>query len=164
MLSKNVFILFILIKLSLTLVPIWEINGNAVSFFPSGTPNFNEITAYNEGYYKLTNYYTKNSDGTISVEHKLKITKDSNTNENTVSFKSMKAFVWVPTYGEILCPEGKFYPLDSDGNQITMPISNADSNWHLKCVGHGTGVFLAFYLNKDCDSLYGYLAEKDGGI
>ena len=75
-----------------------------------------------------------------------------------------QAFDFIARYGQIICPVGKFYPLDSDGNQINIQITNPDLDWHLKCVGHGTGVFLSYYLNKDSHSVYGYLDEKDGGI
>ena len=160
MLNKNVFALLTLINLSISLVPIWKLEQNAVSFFSSGNPNYKEDIVYNYDNYKLTNCYTKNNDGTISVEHKLKVpSKD----EKSVAFGNMEVFNFINDFGQIICPKGKFYPLNSNGDQIYIPISNPDLNWHLKCVGHGTGVFLAFFLNKDSHALYGYRSYNNGG-
>ena len=157
---KNVFTLLILINLSISLVPIWKLDRNAVSFFQSDSPTYKADVVYDYEGYKLTNYYTKNNDGTISVEHKL-IVPDSS--EKSVEFAGMQVFTLIKDYGRIICPKGKFYPLDSIGNQISISISNPQLDWHLKCVGHGTGVFLAFFLNKDSHALYGYRTYNNGG-
>ena len=159
----NVIILLALINFCNPLIPTWKLDENGIPFFPSNSQNYKEIVACNDGNYKLTNIYTKNNDGTISVQHKLDITKNSYTNSKNVDFGNMKVFRYVQTYGEIICPEGKYLPLDSDGNQIPISITSPNLDYHLKCVGHGTGVFLAFFLNKDSHSLYGYLSVKDGG-
>ena len=160
---ENVFIILALINLCFSLVPTWKFDQNGVSFFPSDSNN-RDIEAYNYEIYKLTNKYTKNADGTITVQHKLDITKNSNTNSKSVDFENIQVFKYIARYGEIICPEGKYFPHNSDGNQISISISGGDLDYHLKCVGHGTGVFLAFFLNKDSHALYGYLDEKDGGI
>ena len=160
---KNAFFLLSLMNLCLPLVPIWKFNESIVPFFSSDSPNYREIETYNNGTYRLVNMYTKNGDGTISVQHKLYITKNGNTNTKDVEFGNMEAFDSIARYGQIICPVGKFYPLDSDGNQIDIQITNRDLDWHLKCVGHGSGVFLSYYLNKDSHSLYGY-RNVDGGI
>ena len=158
MLSKNVFALLLLINLSISLVPIWKFDQNAVSFFPSNNPTYNADEVYNKDGYKLTNYYNKNNDGTISVQHKLIV---PNSGEKSVDFAGMEVFIDITDFGKIICPKGKFYPHDSNGNQISISITNPDLNWHLKCVGHGTGVFLAFFLNKDSHALYGYRSYKN---
>ena len=168
MLHTNEFVLFTLINLSFSLVPIWKFDQNAVSFFSSDSPNYKEIIAFNQNSYMLKNIYTKNADGTISVTHKLNITRDGRNINKDVEFGNMQEFEYIRDYGQIICPQGKFMPLDADGNQISsISISNPHLDWHLKCVGHGTGVFLAFFLNKDYDALHGYLADKgkvwDGG-
>ena len=162
MLFTKVFFLITLISLSFSLVPIWKFDQNAVSFFSSDSPNYKEDTVFAYNGYVLKNIYKKNG-GTITVEHKLTIYKDT-TIEKDVDFSNMQLFEMIRDYGQIICPQGKFMPLDAYGNEITLPISNSQLDWHLKCVGHGTGVFLAFFLNKDSDSLYGYLADKDGKI
>ena len=95
------------------------------------------------------------------------ITKDNKNIQKDVNFGSMQLFESIRDYGQIICPQGKFMPLDANGDEISIPISNSHLDWRLKCVGHGTGVFLAFFLNKDYDSYYGYLTNKgkkwDGG-
>jgi len=160
---KNIFVLLTLINLSFPLVPIWNFDQNADSFFSSDSPNYKEIESFNYHGYILKNIYEKKNDGSITVTHKLNITKDGNTFEKNVDFGNMQLFEEIRDYGQIICPQGKFFPLDSKGNQISIPIENSNLDWHLKCVGHGTGVFLAFFLNKDRDSLYGYLADKKEG-
>ena len=163
MLSKNVIILLALINFCVPLLPNWSLTENGISFFPSDSPSYKEIETYNYHNYTLTNKYIKNNDGTITVQHKLDITKNTNTNSNNVNFGNMNVFEMVPKYGEIICPEGKYLPHNSDGSQISISISGDDLDYHLKCVGHNTGVFLAFFLNKDSHALYGYLDEMDGG-
>ena len=159
------FVLITLISLGFSLVPIWKFDQNAVSFFSSESPNYREDTAFAYNDYVLKNIYKKN-DGAITVEHKLTIYKEK-TIEKNLGFSNMHLFEMVKDYNQIICPEGKFMPLDADGNQISIPISNSHLDWRLKCVGHGTGVFLTFFLNKDYDSCYGYLCDKnkvwDGG-
>ena len=167
MFYTNVFFLLTLISLGFSLVPTWKFDQNAVSFFSSDSPNYKEIIAFNENDYMLKNIYTKNTDGTITVTHKLIITRDGRNINKDVEFGNMKEFEYINDYRQIICPQGKFFPLDADGNQIPITISNSHLDWHLKCVGHGTGVFLAFFLNKDYDALHGYLSDKgkkwDGG-
>ena len=153
---KNILVLLTLIKLCFQLVPVWNLDQNSVSFFSSESPNYREIEVYNYHDYKLKNMYTKNADGTITVTHKLTIYG----NEKMVDFGNMQVFEYVTDYGQIICPSGKFHPLDSGGNQITLPIENPQLDWHLKCVGHGTGCFLAYYLNKDHESLYEYIPNQ----
>ena len=160
---KNAFFLLSLMNFCFPLVPIWKFNENIVPFFSSDSPNYREIETYNNGMYRLVNMYTKNGDGTISVQHKLFITKNGNADEKDVEFGNMEVFDSIARYGQIICPVGKFFPLDSDGNRIDIPITNPDLDWHLKCVGHGSGIFLSYYLNKDSHSLYGY-RNVDGGI
>ena len=121
----NVFLLFSLISLDLTLVPIWKFDVNAVSFFSSGSPNHKEIEVLNSNGYILKNIYTKNNDGTITVSHKLSITKDSNTNTNDVNFSNMQLFDNVRNYGKVICPQGRFLPLDSNGEPIIFDIQNS---------------------------------------
>ena len=156
---KKIFVLLTLINLSFPLVPIWNVETNALSFFLTDNPNYREIEVYNHSNYKLKNMYTK-SGGTIYKTHKLTI----NSNEIDVDFENMQLFEYIPSYSKIICPEGKFRPLNSNGEQIQFDITGGDLDYHLKCVGHGTGVFLAFFLNKDKYCLYGYLDQKDGGI
>ena len=159
---KNIFVLLTLIKLCIQLVPVWNFNQNSVSFFSPESPNYREIEVYNYHDYKLKNMYTKNADGTITVTHKLTIYG----NEKMVDFGNMQVFEYVTDYGQIICPSGKFHPLDSGGNQITLSLQNPNLDWNLKCVGHATGCFLAYYLNKDHQSLYEYPCENrkwDGG-
>ena len=167
MFYTNVFVILTLINLSISLVPTWKFDQNAVSFFSSDSTNYKEIIAFNENGYMLKNMYTKNADGTITVTHKLNITRDGRNIQKDVGFGNMHEFEYINDFGQIICPEGKFMPLNADGNEISIPISNYDYDWRLKCVGHGTGVFLAFFLNKDYDSCYGYLSNKgkiwDGG-
>ena len=160
---KNVFFVLSLINFCLSLAPIWKFDENTVPFFSSDSPNHREIETFKDDIYRLVNIYNKNGDGTISVQHKLYITKNGNTVTKDVQFGNMEVFYFIASYGQIICPVGKFYPLDSDGNQINIDISNPDLDWHLKCVGHGTGVFLSYYLNKDSHSLYGY-RDVNGGI
>jgi len=145
MLYTNEFVLFTLINLCFSLVPIWKFEQNAVSFFSSDSPNYKEIIAFNQNYYMLKNIYTKNADGTITVTHKLIITRDGRNVNKDVEFGNMQEFEYIRDYGQIICPQGKFMPLDANGDQILISISNSHYDWHLKCVGHGTGVFLAFF-------------------
>ena len=161
----NMFVLITLISLGFSLVPTWKLDQNAVSFFSSDSPNYKEDTSFAYNGYVLKNIYKKN-DGAITVEHKLTIYKET-TFTIDVGFSNMQLFEMIRDYGQIICPQGKFMPLDAYGNQISISISNSHYDWHLKCVGHGTGVFLAFFLNKDYDALHGYLSDKekvwDGG-
>ena len=156
---KNVFLLLILINSCFPLVPIWNLEENTVPFFSSDSPNYKEIAAFKDNIYQLVNIYKKNNDGTVSVSHKLSI----NSNVMWVEFGSMEVFYYIAKYGQIICPKGKYHPLDANGNEIKLPITNSNLDWQLKCVGHHSGVFLAFYLNKDHQALFGYLEYKDGG-
>ena len=156
---KISFILLFLINFCFSLIPTWNFDKNAVPFFSSAQPNYREIEAYKDSKYQLLNTYTKNGDGTITVQHKLSITKNSNTDVKIVQFGSMEVFYDVADFGQIICPRGKFHPHDSDGNEISISISSPEKDWYLKCVKHGTGVFLAFYLDKDSHALYGYLGN-----
>ena len=156
---KNVFLLLILINSCFPLVPIWNLEENTVPFFSSDSPNYKEIVAFQYDIYQLVNIYKKNNDGTVSVSHKLSI----NSNVMWVEFGSMEVFYYIAKYGQIICPKGKYHPLDANGNEIKLPITNSNLDWQLKCVGHHSGVFLAFYLNKDHQALFGYLEYKDGG-
>ena len=144
MLHNKVFLLLTLISLGFTLVPNWKFDQNAVSFF-SDSPDSKEVIAFNYNGYMLKNMYTKNADGTITVTHKLIITKDNKNIQKDVNFGSMQLFESIRDYGQIICPQGKFMPLDANGDEISIPISNSHLDWNLKCVGHGTGVFLAFF-------------------
>ena len=143
MFYNSAFVFFTLISLGFSLVPTWKFDQNAVSFFSSDSPNYKEDTVFAYNGYVLKNIYKKNG-GTITVEHKLTIYKDT-TIEKDVDFSNMQLFEMIRDYGQIICPQGKFMPLDAYGNEITLPISNSQLDWHLKCVGHGTGVFLAFF-------------------
>ena len=49
---------------------MWNFESNAVSFFSSESPNYKQIVSYDHGGYKSINKYSKNNDGTISVQHK----------------------------------------------------------------------------------------------
>ena len=141
---KNAFFVLSLTNFCLSLAPIWKFDENTVPFFSSDSPNRREIETFKDDIYRLVNIYNKNGDGTISVQHKLYITKNGNTVTKDVQFGNMEVFYFIASYGQIICPVGKFYPLDSNGNQINIDISNPDLDWHLKCVGHGTGVFLSY--------------------
>ena len=145
MFYNSAFVFFTLISLGFSLVPIWKFDQNAVSFFSSDSPNYKEVIAFNENSYMLKNIYTKNGDGTITVTHKLNITRDNRNVNKDVEFGNMHEFEYIRDYGQIICPQGKFMPLNAYGNEIILPISNSQLDWHLKCVGHGTGVFLAFF-------------------
>ena len=105
---ENVFIILALINLCFSLVPTWKFDQNGVSFFPSGSNN-RDIEAYNYENYKLTNKYTKNSDGTITVQHKLNITKNSNTNSKSVDFENIQVFKYIARYGEIIVLKGNTF-------------------------------------------------------
>ena len=161
---KISFILLFLINFCFSLIPTWNFDKNAVPFFWSDQPNYREIEACKDSKYQLLNTYTKNGDGTITVQHKLSITKNSNTNVKIVQFGSMEVFYDVADFGQIICPRGKFHPHDSNGDEISISISAPEKDWYLKCVKHGTGVFLAFYLDKDSHALYGYLGNYDKHI
>ena len=89
---KNTFILLSLLNLCVPLVPIWKFDENAVPFFTSDSPNYKEIETYNDNMYRLVNIYTKSNEGTISVQHKLSITKNSYTNTKDVEFGNMEVF------------------------------------------------------------------------
>ena len=58
--------------------------------------------------YRLVNIYKKNNDETISVQHKLYIIKNSNTNIKDVEFGNMEVFYYIARYEQIICPVGKF--------------------------------------------------------
>ena len=64
-------------------------------------------------------------------------------------------------YGQIICPKEKFHPNYSYGNEISISISSPEKDWYLKYVKLWIGVFLVFHLDKDSQSLYGYLSEKE---
>ena len=111
MLFTKVFFLITLISLSFSLVPIWKFDQNAVSFFSSDSPNYKEIIAFNENDYMLKNIYTKNTDGTITVTHKLIITRGGRNINKDVEFGNMKEFEYINDYRQIICPQGKFFLL-----------------------------------------------------
>ena len=50
---KKIFVLLTLINLSFPLVPIWNVETNALSFFLTDNPNYREIEVYNYHNYTL---------------------------------------------------------------------------------------------------------------
>ena len=125
--SSLTLILFSLISLDFTLVPTWKFGENAVSFFSSDSPNYKEIEVINSQGYILKNIYTKNDGGTITVTHKLSI----NTVTKDVEFSNMQLFKNVSNFGKVICPQGRFFPLDSNGDPITIDIQNSHLDWDL---------------------------------
>ena len=99
------FVLITLISLGFSLVPTWKFDP----FFSSDSLDCREDTAFAYNGYVLKNIYKKN-DGAITVEHKLTIYKDT-TIEKDVDFSNMQLFEMIRDYGQIICPQGKFFLL-----------------------------------------------------
>ena len=90
---KNALFIFSLLNLCFSLVPIWKLDENAVPFFTTDSPNKREIETYKNDDYRLVNMYTKNGDGTISVEHKLYITKMEKRIQKMFNLEIWKYFI-----------------------------------------------------------------------
>ena len=151
-----IFIIFVgLLKLSLGIVPIWNIANSAINLLPSGTNEYNYFVVDRELYalHCRLKKYIKRTETGITHENKLFIKDESEFN---VDFENIESFYEINNI-YIICPKDKYRLYDAK-NKNNIDLSsigfNDDSNWDLKGYSHNTKYFLSFYLNDEKNQFF----------
>ena len=108
---------------------------------------------------KLTKNITRWGNGTITHENKLCIDSEEC---KTVQFEQIESFYKLSESRKILCPIGKYDPINLDNlKEITNNIEKKD-NWELKCYNHNSGkvFFFAFYFMNGENQIYDLLSDN----
>ena len=140
----------------ISIVPVWKLSNSAIDLFKSTSrPGYMICHRYMyELEVKLSKSLQK-SDG-ITQENKLTIL----LNFKQVNYENIESFYKLST-GNIICPRGKFHPIENNGNTILKPDSFVEQgNWDLKCYYHWSGFFLLFYLRNG--NLNYFISENNG--
>ena len=82
---------------------------------------------------KLQKKIIRQDNGTITHENELFI---NGTSKGKVSFEQIESFYHTDSGKKLICPIGKYDPINLDGmTEITNDITKND-NWDLKCYNH----------------------------
>ena len=162
----SLIVLCSLLNLFSPFIPNWEFEGEIYNIFFEGATTTQQTKNYDDDYYMI-NKIIKNSEGEIIKENYLCKNKDSTHLEKKVDFEEIGGvFTNVADLGTIICPKGSFHPHDGNGNEISITNFKNEKNrkWNLECFKHEhSGLFLAYYYNKDKYSLYGYYKNDNNG-
>ena len=162
----SLIVLCSLLNLFSPFIPNWEFEGEIYNIFFEGATTTQQTKNYDDDYYMI-NKIIKNSEGEIIKENYLCKNKDSTHLEKKVDFEEIGGvFTDVDDLGTVICPKGSFHPHDGNGNEISITNFKNENNrkWNLECFKHeDSGLFLAYYYNKDKYSLYGYYKYDNNG-
>ena len=153
-------ILLNLIFSIISVLPNWDLKKSSRELLTSNSYTY--TVTHREMYNleaKLEKTITRSESGTIRHSNTLCI---GQTDCSTVNFEYIESFYKLDETRKLLCPKGKFDPINLNGrNQITNNLFNRNNhNWDLKCYNHNTGYFLAFYFNNGEDQVF-QLAYQD---
>ena len=138
----------------ISVLPNWDLEKSSRELLTNNTYTY-PIT--NREMYglkaKLEKTITRSDSGIITHTNILCI-DDSDC--STVSFENIESFYKLDESRKLLCPMGKFDPINLDGkNQIiNNNFDRTNHNWDLKCYKHNTGYFLTFYFNNGEDQVF----------
>ena len=148
-----------------SVVPIWNLKNCSIDLLQNSN-YYSYIIADRYMYEmraKLEKIITKTDDAKIIHENTLYIDEIS---KGKVSFENIDSFYKFDHNKKLLCPMGKYHPIDLD-NMMEIENNDFDRNnsyWDLKCYNHnaGGGYFLVFYLNNEENQVYSL--EYDNNI
>ena len=138
----------------ISVLPIWNLAKSSRELLTSNSYTY--TISHREMYSlkaKLEKTITRSESGAITHTNKLCI---DDTDCSTVNFENIESFYKLSDTRKLLCPMGKFDPINLNGNnQITNNNFDRNShNWDLKCYKHNTGGFLTFYFNNGEDQVF----------
>ena len=142
------------------ILPIWNLKNTSKELLGSNTDTYSYQITHRSMYNlvaKLTKNITRWGNGTITHENKLCIDSEEC---KTVQFEQIESFYKLSESRKILCPIGKYDPI----NLINMEeISNSitkSNKWDLKCYNHNTGFFFVFYFMNGRNQVYDLQANN----
>ena len=158
------FIIFSSIKLSKSLIPIWDLKNS--SFDLLETSNTNEIIIYEKKednlHTVLSKSITRDKDGKISEKNYIMML--DNEIKNETKWEDIENAYFIANSGHYVCPKGKYFLHHYDNRQlyeiIPKDFDNYDNiNWELKCIYHyseETQSMIVAFLNTELSkNLYG---------
>ena len=156
-----IFILLNLLFFGISILPIWDLTRSSKNLL-SGTDTYIYTISVRD-MYKLHSVLKKTirklSNGTITHSNTLKL--NTSNDEKVVDFEVIESFYQLDDNRKILCPIGKFEPINLD-NWIKYQNDklNKTKNWDLKCYNHNSGFFFIFYMSHGEDQIYDLVMQN----
>ena len=140
-----IFVFLNLLVSTILLIPNWNIEKTSINLLGSSNTKSYDIT-YRDMYglkLRLEKTINKLDNGTII--HFNSLYSNTTPEVKNVSFENIESFYLLDNK-QILCPIGKYDPINLDGmTEITNDITKND-NWDLKCYNHNAeNVYFLFY-------------------
>ena len=153
-----VLLLLNLFYLSISIIPNWNLKDSAKDLLDTSTStNTYTYTVTHRAMYKLEAKLQKTlkreSNGIITQKNKLYI---NGTFKSEVSFENIESFYKTDSGKKLMCPIGKYDPINlNDMKEINNNIKK-NNIWDLKCYNHNSGkvYFFAFYLMNGAKQVY----------
>ena len=152
----NELILLNLFVSIISVLPNWDLEKSSKKLLTGDTYTY--TITHREMYgliAKLEKTITRSDSGTITHSNKLCIDESSCS---TVTFENIESFYKFGESRKLLCPMGKFDPINLDGNNqienTALEFDRTKNNWDLKCYNHNSGYFLTFYFNNGEDQVF----------
>ena len=140
-----IFILLNLLFSGISILPNWDLASSSKNLLP-GTNTYTYTISLRDMYKlksELKKTITRLEDGTITHSNTLKL--NSTDVIRTVDFEVIESFYQLDDGRRILCPIGKFEPINLDNlNKYENDKLNKTKNWDLKCYNHNNGFFFIF--------------------
>ena len=153
-----VLLLLNLFYLSISIIPNWNLKDSAKDLLDTSTStNTYTYTVTHRAMYKLEAKLQKTlkreANGIITQKNKLYI---NGTFKSEVSFENIESFYKTDSGKKLMCPIGKYDPINlNDMKEINNNIKK-NNIWDLKCYNHNSGkvYFFAFYLMNGAKQVY----------
>lgn len=164
--SLKIFIIFSLILLVGTVLPIWDLKESAIDLLDN-TEHTHEYIIHESSMYSLKVSLKKNisiNDGNIIHNNYATIYEYVSENnpqvsisERNVEYENIESFYKL-TDLRVLCPQKNFNVINLNDNLNEIQFNNwtNENNWDLKCYYHRMGYFLVYYLMNGKNQIQAY--------
>ena len=164
--SLKIFIIFSLILLVATVLPIWDLKESAIDLLDN-TEHTHEYIIHESSMYSLKVSLKKNisiNDGNIIHNNYATIYEYVSENnpqvsisERSVEYENIESFYKL-TDLRVLCPQKNFNVINLNDNLNEIQFNNwtNENSWDLKCYYHRMGYFLVYYLMNGKNQIQAY--------